>query len=64
LFAADSAVSYLFTSRSGSASARPDILVQAVAIPEPGAVGLCGMALVLLVLWQAVRGWLGRRAAR
>jgi hypothetical protein len=55
LFAADSGVSYLFTSRSGSASARPDILVQAMAIPEPGTAALCGLALGLLCLVQTVR---------
>ena len=49
LFAADNNVSYLFTSRSGS-SGRPDILVQAVAVPEPNAAALGGLALVLLWL--------------
>jgi len=55
LFAADSGVSYLFTSRQGSASSRPDILVQAVAVPEPSTVVLCGAALVLFCLLQAGR---------
>src|SRR6185295_1527642 len=41
LFAADNTVSYLATSRSGS-SGRPDILVQAVAVPEPNTFALCG----------------------
>lgn len=62
LFAADSSVSYLFTSRSGSASARPDILVQAVAVPEPGTVALCGMALGLLCLVQTARQRTGRNS--
>jgi len=55
LFAADNAVSYLFTSRSGSASARPDILVQAVAVPEPSTIALCGLALGLLCVVQLMR---------
>lgn len=55
LFAADSGVSYLSTSRSGSSSARPDILVQAVAVPEPSLLALCGVALVLLCLLQFAR---------
>lgn len=54
LFAADSSVSYLFTSRSGS-SGKPDILLQAVAVPEPNTVMLCGMALVLFCLVKMVK---------
>ena len=63
LFAADTSVSYLFTSRSGS-SGRPDILVQAVAVPEPSSVTLCAVALVLFCLVQAGRRWMGRRSRR
>jgi len=48
LFAADTAVSYLFDSRSfGTSSARP--LLSIVAVPEPGALSLLGTAAVLLV---------------
>jgi len=63
LFAADSGVSYLFTSRSGS-SGKPDILVQAVSVPEPGTVALCGMALVLFCLVQGVRRLVRRKSHR
>ena len=62
LFAADSAVSYLFTSRSGGAAARPDILVQAVVVPEPSTVALCGAALVVLLVVQVVRHGAGRKS--
>lgn len=54
LFAADSSVSYLFTSRSGS-SGQPDVLLQAVAIPEPNTMALCGMALVFCVVQMTRR---------
>jgi hypothetical protein len=64
LFAADNAVSYLFTSRSGTASARPDILVQAVAVPEPSTIALCGLALGLLCLVQLVRRRKGGKSHR
>jgi hypothetical protein len=62
LFAADSAVSYLMTSRSGTSAARPDILVQAVAVPEPSTIFLCGAALVMLWLVQMVKRWTGRKS--
>ncbi len=62
LFAGDNAVSYLMTSRSGGASARPDILVQVVAIPEPGTMTLCALALGILLVLQTVRRWTGRRS--
>jgi len=62
LFAADNAVSYLFTSRSGSSSARPDILVQAVAVPEPSSLMLCAIALGVLLVIQTVRRWPGRKS--
>lgn len=63
LFAADTSVSYLFTSRSGSVG-KPDILVQAVAVPEPSAMALCGVALVLFCLVQAGRSRANRKARR
>jgi len=62
LFAADSAVSYLMTSRSGTSTARPDILVQAVAVPEPSTIVLCGAALVILWLVQMVKRWASRKS--
>ena len=47
LFAADSAVSYLFDSRSfGTASARPVLSV--VAVPEPGMLSLTGLGVALI----------------
>lgn len=61
LFAADSTVSYLMTSRSGGASARPDILVQAVAVPEPSTIMLCVVALAVLLMVQTARHWPGRK---
>jgi len=63
LFAADNAVSYLFTSRSGS-SGKPDILVQAVAVPEPRTITLCALALGLLCLVQWVRRSKGGKSHR
>jgi hypothetical protein len=60
LFAADSAVSYLFSSRSGGASATPTISVEAIAVPEPGSVALCAAALIMLLLWQSFRRWMQR----
>jgi hypothetical protein len=46
LFGADTSVSYLFSARSASAGARPQLLITAV--PEPGGLVLCGVALSLL----------------
>jgi hypothetical protein len=63
LFAADSSVSYLFTSRSGS-SGQPDILVQAAAVPEPNTMALCGMALVLFCFVQVARQRKARKTQR
>jgi hypothetical protein len=60
LFATDT-TSYLFTSRSGGSSARPDILVQAVAVPEPGTMTLCAVALGVLLIVQTLKRWPGRR---
>ena len=62
LFAADNTVSYLFTSRSGSSSARPDIVAQAVAVPEPSTMALCAVALGVLLLVQTMRRWPGRKS--
>ena len=59
LFAADSSVSYLFTSRSGSSGA-PDILVQAVAVPEPNTAALGGLALILFWLKRGGNRWMRR----
>ena len=64
LFAADTGVSYLFSSRSGTATARPDILVQAVAVPEPSTVVLCAAALAVFWLLRWLRNWLGRNSQR
>ena len=61
LFAADNAVSYLFTSRSGS-SGKPDLLVQAVAVPEPSTITLCALALGLLWVLQMARRRGGRKS--
>jgi hypothetical protein len=58
LLAADDTVSYLFTSRSGTAAARPNLLVQVTAVPEPSTVVLCGIALAMFWLLQTVRRWM------
>jgi len=63
LFAADTSVSYLFTSRSGS-SGRPDILVQAVAVPEPDTMALGGLALFLLWLKRGGKRWMRKNLIR
>jgi hypothetical protein len=62
LFAGDSAVSYLFDSRTGggNASFHPTIDVTVVPVPEPGSVVLCAAALAILWLLQTVRRWLRR----
>jgi hypothetical protein len=49
MFAADEAVSYLFSSRSATATLnRPDLIITAV--PEPGSMALLGLGLGLLAL--------------
>ncbi len=55
LFAADSAISYLMTSRQGAAGSQPELVVDAVAVPEPGTLTLCVLALVLLATMQFFR---------
>jgi len=60
LFAADDAVSYLFSSRSGASAARPTILIDAEPVPEPSAVALCVGALAVLWLVQWFRNWVKR----
>jgi hypothetical protein len=60
LFAADSAVTYLFSSRSGGPTAAPTINVQVTEVPEPGSVTLCAVALITLLLLQSVRRWMRR----
>jgi hypothetical protein len=62
LYAADSAVSYLMTSRSGSSTARPDILVQVAAVPEPSSFMLCAAALGVLLVVQTMRRGRGRKS--
>lgn len=57
LFAADNQVSYLFSSRSGNANSRPTLLIDVVAIPEPGTVTLCVAALAIFCLVQWLRHW-------
>ena len=49
LFAADSAVSYVFNSRTiGTATSRPELSITADAIPEPASLGLIVLAVPLL----------------
>ena len=57
LFAADSSVSYLFDSRTGGSSAafHPSITIEATAVPEPGTLTLCAVALAILWLLQLFR---------
>jgi hypothetical protein len=62
LFAADDSVSYLFSSRSGgTAAVQPTIVVDAVAVPEPGSATLCAAALFMFLLLQSVRRWIRKR---
>lgn len=56
LFAADNQISYLITSRTGGSLAQePSLVVDAVAVPEPGAAVLCIAALIALWLVQLFR---------
>lgn len=58
LFAADNKISYLMTSRNGAggiSALEPSLVVDAVAIPEPGAAVLCSAALIVLWLVQLFR---------
>jgi hypothetical protein len=51
LFAADDAVSYLFSSRSGgSTSTRPTLVIDVV--PEPSALAICALALAAFSIWR------------
>jgi hypothetical protein len=54
LFAADSAVSYLFSSRTMSpASSEPELIISA--IPEPSSLELCVLGLAVIWFWRLVR---------
>jgi hypothetical protein len=57
LFAADDSVSYLFDSRTGGGSSafHPDILLDAVPVPEPRTAALCVASLAVLWLVQSSR---------
>jgi hypothetical protein len=57
LFAADSSVSYLFDSRTGGSGSafHPDITIEATAVPEPGSLWLCLVALALVWLVRSIR---------
>ncbi len=60
LFATDTNVSYLFSSRSGASASRPTILIDAEPVPEPSSVMLCVGALVVLWPVQWFRNWMRR----
>ena len=54
LYAADAAVSYLFSSRAnGSSAARPTLII--VSVPEPGGLALFVVGLSSLCFWRSVR---------
>lgn len=58
LFAADNQISYLMTSRNGAGgipAQEPALVVDAVAVPEPGIAVLCTAALIALWLVQLYR---------
>jgi hypothetical protein len=52
LFAADTSVSYLFSSRNAGGTVEPDLVITADAVPEPGtlALGVSGLAMVAIRL--------------
>jgi|SRR5579872_1122740 len=63
LFAADSQVSYLFSSRSAGPSARPDLIINVGVIPEPASLALWALALAVLFLVQWARRMVAGKSA-
>ncbi len=56
LFApSNSTISYLMTSRQGAVGFQPELMLDVVAVPEPGALTLCVLALVVLSIMQFFR---------
>jgi hypothetical protein len=68
LYAADSAVSFLFSSRSDATIGnRPELIIAVNAVPEPGSLTLCVMGLAALFLWPRLVAFWGansRKACR
>ena len=53
LYAADNQISYLFSSRSGGVAAQPELIVTALAVPEPGLIGLVVLGGMLILRIRA-----------
>jgi len=53
LYAADNAISFLFSSRMDSSAAnRPELIIDANAVPEPGSLSLCAIGVAMLFVWR------------
>jgi hypothetical protein len=55
LYAADTSVSYLFSSRNAGGSLEPDLIISAAAAPEPGTLALGVLGLAALAIGRRTR---------